>query len=105
MDAESLNSEKQRAQHLLSQLAPEQVAAVVHVMQVMPDPFARMLANAPFEDEEIGPAEQAAVAEAREWLKQNEGIPHKDVLADFGLSPEDFERMGSRPPGGSPSRH
>ncbi len=39
----------------------------------------------------------SAVAESIEWLKHNKPIPHEEVLAEFGLTMEDFERMGGTP--------
>ena len=75
----------------------DQVAAVVHVMEVMLDPLSRKLANAPLEDEEISEEETRAVAASKAWLKNNQPIPHDDVLAELGLSAEDFERMGRTP--------
>jgi hypothetical protein len=40
-------------------------------------------------------AEERAVEEARQWLRENggKGIPHEVVLADFGLTMDDFRRM------------
>jgi hypothetical protein len=81
-----MSPDKQHAHHLLDHLAPAQVAAVVHLMEVMLDPLSRKLANAPIEDEEISEDEERAVAEAREWLKHNQPIPHEEVLAELGLS-------------------
>ena len=63
-------------------------------MEVMLDPVSRALANAPLEDEEISAEEEQAVVEAREWLKHNKPISHEEVLAEFGLTIADFERMG-----------
>ena len=40
-------SDCEHAQQLLNLFAPDQIAAVVHVMEVMLDPLARKLANAP----------------------------------------------------------
>lgn len=40
-------------------------------------------------------AEREAVAEADEWLKHNQPIPHEEVLAGFGLTMADWEGMGS----------
>src|SRR5258708_6205396 len=97
-----MNANREHARQLLSHLAPDQIAAVVHVMEVMLDPLSRRLANAPVEDEEISAEEQESVAEAREWLKHNKPIPHEDVLADLGLSMADFERMGQTPISGEP---
>jgi hypothetical protein len=42
--------------------------------------------------------EERATAKARQWLLENggKGIPHEEVLADFGLTPEEFYRMGQQ---------
>jgi hypothetical protein len=90
-------TDREHAQHLLNELEPDQVSAVVHMMEVMLDPISRKLAKAPVEDEEISVEEQRAAATAREWLKSNQAIPHDDVLADFELTTADFERMGRTP--------
>jgi hypothetical protein len=89
--------EKQQAHELIELMAPGQVAAVVALLEIMLNPLARTHASAPYEDELISEAETRSVAASREWLKHNEGIPTKDVLAEFGLSIEDFERMGRTP--------
>jgi hypothetical protein len=91
--------DKQQAYQLLDQLSPGQLAAVVHLLQVMSDPVAYSLANAPFEDEPISEEETRAVAASKAWMAQHpgEGIPHEEVLAEFGLTSEDFERMGRTP--------
>jgi hypothetical protein len=59
--------------------------------------MSRALVNAPVEDEEIGAEEESAAAEAREWLKHNKPVPHEKLLADLGLTPDDFARMGRTP--------
>jgi len=92
-----MNADREHAQQLLNHLAPEQVAAVVHLMEVMLHPGSRALANAPLEDEKISEEEERAVAEAREWRKHNKPIPHEEVLAELGLTMADFERMGQTP--------
>ncbi len=99
----SLN-DLEHPQQLLGHLAPAQVAAVVHLMEVMLDPASRALANAPLEDEEVSEDEEHAVAEAREWLKHNKPIAHEEVLAELGLSPADFERMSRTPLPSGPHR-
>jgi hypothetical protein len=40
--------------------------------------------------------EEPAIEEARQWLRENggRGIPHEEILADFGLTMDDFRRMG-----------
>lgn len=89
--------ERQQAHAYLDRLLPAQLAAVRRLLETMLDPVSRALANAPFEDEEIGEEEERAVAEAREWLTHNESIPNEVVLAEFGLTAVDFERMGQTP--------
>jgi hypothetical protein len=89
--------DKQHAHQLIDQLDPGQLAAIVHLLQVMTDPVARSLANAPLDDEPVSEEEARQIAAARASLDRGEGIPHEQVLAEFGLSLEDFERMGRTP--------
>jgi len=55
------------------------------------------LTDIPFEDEEISEEEGLAVARSIESLKHNKPIPMEEVLAEFGLTMEDFEKMGRTP--------
>ncbi|MGA2268860.1 MAG: hypothetical protein ABSH44_10365 [Bryobacteraceae bacterium] len=79
----------QHAHHLLDQLGPGQLTAVVRLLETMvsPDEDGDTLSN----------AERKAVAEADEWLKQNQPIRHEEVLAEFGLTMADWEKMGKEP--------
>ena len=88
---------KEHAYELIDRLPPAQLSAVVGLLEAILDPVSRSLANAPVEDEAISEEENAAVAASRDWLKKNEPIAHEDVLAEFGLSAEDFERMARTP--------
>jgi hypothetical protein len=81
-------ADKQHAHHLLDQLAPGQLAAVVHLLETM---------ISPEDGDALSNAERKAVAEADEWLKHNEPIPHEEVLAEFGLTMADWENMGREP--------
>jgi len=45
----------------------------------------------------LSPAELKAVAEADEWLKHNEPIPHDRVLAELGLTMADWEKLAEEP--------
>lgn len=76
--------DRQEAHDLVDQLTPEQVRAAL--------PFLRSLLPNPVEDEEISEEERKAVLEAEEWLQRNggRGIPMEEVLADFGLTMDDF---------------
>ena len=86
-----VTQERQQAHALLDLLPKEKLTAVVHLLQVMSDPVARSLANAPIDDEPITAEEIKALDEAREWLKHNEGIPHEQVLAELGITQEEID--------------
>lgn len=79
----------QHAHRLLNQLGPGQLAAVVHLLETM--------VPAEEDTDTLSHAERKAVAEADEWLKHNQPIPHEEVLAEFGLTMTDWEKMGSEP--------
>jgi hypothetical protein len=58
------------------------------------DPVSRAIANAPVDDEPETEDERKAVARSKAWFKQRggQGIPQEEVLADFGLSPDDLKK-------------
>jgi hypothetical protein len=78
--------DKQYAHDLLDQLDNGQLAAVVHRLEVMADPVARSLANAPVEDEPITEEEARALDEAHASIQRGEGIPHEEILREFGIT-------------------
>jgi len=82
---------------MLDRLGAGQLAAVVHLLEVMTDPATAALRNAPIDDEPFTDAERKAVAEADEWLKQNQPIPHEEVLAELGVTMADWEKMAEEP--------
>jgi len=85
-------SEKQHAHELIEQLPPHQLSAVVGLLEAIIDPVSRKPAAAPIDDEPETEEERRAVEQSNEWLRQHggTGIPHKEVLRDFGLTTEDF---------------
>jgi hypothetical protein len=85
---------RQQAHELIDRMAASQVSAAIGLLKTMLDPVAVSLANAPYDDEPVSAAEKSGIAEARASLARGEGIPIEEVLRKFGLSPEDFERMG-----------
>lgn len=93
----SVEQEREQAHAYLDRLPSAQLSAVRHLLESMIPPPRQGLAHIPFEDEEIGVDEEQSAAASKEWLKHNKGIPNEEVLADFGLSTEDFERMGRTP--------
>jgi|SRR3989442_9293005 hypothetical protein len=88
-----LAQERQQAHAFLDRLPPEQLAAVRGLLETMLGPIDRKLALAPLDDEPESEEEHQAVAEAIESLQRNGGVPMEEVLADFGLTMEDFHRM------------
>lgn len=92
-----LAQERRRAHASLDRLPPAQLSAVRGLLESMLDPASRPISIVPFEDEEISEDEERAVAGAREWLKHNKPIPHEEVLAEFGIGMDDFEKMGRTP--------
>jgi hypothetical protein len=77
--------ERQQAHALLDMLSAEKLNAVRSLLEVMVEPLSRSLALAPVEDEEITPETAAALEGARASLARGEGIPHEDILREFGL--------------------
>jgi len=98
-----MNAERLHAQQLINHLPAEQVAAVVHLMEVMLDPLSRKLASALPEDEVVSADEEQAVAEAKQSRLSNKPVAHQEVLADFGLTMEDFQKMALCPPSAEPN--
>jgi len=84
-------TDKQHAHELLDQLNSGQLAAVVHLLEVMADLVAQAIANAPVDDEPLTAEEIEALDESREWLKHNQAIPHEQVLAEFGITQQEID--------------
>jgi hypothetical protein len=76
---------KEHAHPLIDRLPPEQLSAVVVVLEAMLDPVSLAIANAPVEEEEITPKTAAALERARASLARGEGIPHEEILREFSL--------------------
>ena len=78
-------TDRQRVHHMIDQLDPGQFQAIAQLLEVMVDPIARSLANAPVEDEPISAGEAAALDAAHASIQRGEGIPHEEILREFGL--------------------
>jgi hypothetical protein len=77
---------RQHVHHLVDQLDAGQLNAVGHLLEVMTDPIARSLANAPVETEPVSEEEAAALDEAHASIERGEGIPHEEIMREFGLA-------------------
>jgi len=77
--------ERQQAHALLDMLPDEKLNAVRTLLEVMVEPLSRSLALATVEEEELTPETAAALERARASLAHGEGIPHEEILREFGL--------------------
>ncbi len=73
------------AHDLIDRLPDAQLSGLVPFLETVVEPVADPLANAPLDDEPFTAEDRQAVAEAVEWLRQNEPIPNDEVLAELGL--------------------
>ena len=85
---QNLDQERRKAHELLDLLPVEKIAAVRSLIEVMVGPddasLTRSLALAPVEEEEITAETAAALDRARASLARGEGIPHEDIIREFG---------------------
>ena len=85
-----IQQERRQAHALIDLLPPAKLGAVRSLLEVMID------------DDEPTEEDRAAIQTGLASLDKNGGIPMEDVLADLGLTAEDFERMASTPGSESP---
>ena len=81
----NLDQERRQAHALLDMLPAEKLNAVRSLLEVMVEPLGRSLALAPAEEEDVTPETAAALDRARISLARGEGIPHEEILREFGL--------------------
>jgi hypothetical protein len=82
----NLNQDRQRAHALLDLLPAEKLNAVRSLLEVMVEPLSRSLALAPVEEEDISVETSSALDRARASLARSEGIPHEEILREYGLT-------------------
>ena len=81
--------DRQQAHDLLDQLGPAQFAAVTQLLQVLPaeqEPLRLSLKRAPVEEDELMDETASAIDRSRASLARGEGIPHEEILREFGLN-------------------
>jgi hypothetical protein len=84
-------NQKDQAHELIERLAPNQVSAIVSVLQAMLDPVAKAIVGAPFDDEPETAEERLAVAKSKEWFQKQSGITNDQVMTDFGIDRKDLK--------------
>ncbi|MFP5232525.1 MAG: hypothetical protein ACLGQX_07815 [Acidobacteriota bacterium] len=95
--ASAATNPKQEAHELIERISVAQASAVVALITSMLDPVDRALANAPYDDEPVSEEEARDIAEAHAAYARGEVVSNEEVLAEFGLTPADFERTGQPP--------
>ncbi len=88
-----MTASKEHAHELIERLAPSQVSEAIGMLEALLDPVSRAIANAPVDDEPLTAAEEKALDEARKWSKHNKSIPHKQVLAELGITQEEIDHF------------
>ncbi len=78
-----LQMERQQTHALIDLLPPAKLEAVRNLLEAFLDE----------DSDTLTPTEAKALAEAEEWSLHNDPIPHEQVLAEFGLSMADWEKM------------
>src|SRR5215471_2215144 len=92
-----LTQQRRHAHAFLDRLPADQLSAVCGLLESMLSPLERKLAVVPIDDEPLTPEDLAAIQAGIDSLEKNGGVPMEDVLADFGLTMDDFRRMGETP--------
>jgi len=82
-----LRQERKQAHALLDLLPAAKLGAVRNLLEIFLNEDSYTLS----------PAEAKAIAEADEWSKDNVPIANEEVLAEFGLSRADWEKMSREP--------
>ena len=81
-----LTQQRRQAHALLDLLPAEKLNAVRSLLEVMVEPLASALAQAPIEEEQVTPETAAALEKSRASLARGEGLPHDEIRREFGLS-------------------
>jgi len=78
---------KEQLLERVRQLSETEAAETLRLLDARQDSLNRRLDDAPLEDEEISPEEEAAVQEARDELAAGADlISHEDIKREFGLT-------------------
>lgn len=94
--------QRQQARLLLNAVPDDKIPKIRTLLASLVDPLSLALANAPIDDEPVTAEEEHAFAEGREALARGEGTSHEEILKEFGLTLEDWDRMGQTPLSAAP---
>jgi hypothetical protein len=76
--------DRKEAHDLIDQMTPEQIRAAL--------PLLRAVLPSTVDDEPVTEEERQAILRSEAWFKEHggRGVPMEEVLADFGLTMDDF---------------
>ena len=94
---ENVTEQRQHVHAYIDRLPGDQLLAVCSLLETMLSPLDRRLALAPIDDEPVTPEDIAGIQAAVASLDAGRSVPMEDVLADFGLTMDDFRKMGETP--------
>lgn len=86
-------TDKHHAHELIDRLPDAQIGTAVRFLEFMLlDPVARAVTMAPPDDEPVTDEDRRRFHSGQDWFAQHggKGVPMEDVLAEFGVSSEDF---------------
>jgi hypothetical protein len=79
-----LTLEQQELVELAKRVSLADVAAAKRALEPFVDPFWQDMRSPPFEEEELTPEVIASLEEAKAEFARGEGIPHEEILREFG---------------------
>jgi hypothetical protein len=95
--SQDLQLQRSQARAYLDLLAPDRISAVHELLENMLSPLDRRLALAPMDDEPLTEAERNAIRAGLASLEKSRGIPMEEILAEFGVTSTEFERLPDAP--------
>lgn len=94
---EPITEQRQHVHAYIDRLPGNQLTAVYGLLETMLSPLDRKLALAPFDDEPVTAEDMAAIQAGMASLEAGRTVPMEDVLADFGLTMDEFRKMAETP--------
>ena len=87
-----MSDTRQHVHELIDWLPAPQLTAVARLLEAMVDPVALAVTNAPPDNEPVTDEDRRRLHSGQAWFAKRDGhgIQMEEVLADFGLKPEDF---------------
>jgi len=94
--------QRQHVHAYIDRLPGDQLAAVHGLLESMLSPLDRRLALAPVDDEPVTSEDIAAIKTGLESLERGGASMEEVLLADFGLTMNDFRKLPAEKPGEDP---